>query len=183
MPSNRPNSGGGITVRLDAALDALRKERSAHDEKLEQERGFYERETQSRLNRLEEMITVALKKLDGKLDANTELTGQILLQTTKTNGRVNQLEDKSKNLKDDADKLFALVTKQEDATQGLRTDRTRFIQTISVVCGLLALLWMLFSDDIKARLSRPKTLEELIVISEQVVEKKVLPSSIKPKQP
>lgn len=161
-----------ITPRLDHAVETLRRERDEHDKHVARETDVMARENQSRFNRLEALIAESLKNLASKIDANTHLTGEILLQTTKTNGRVTALEK----------------TVGEDETKGLRggmaslmTDRTRALQTIALLATIGGLLWLFVGDEIKARgiINRPPA--EMETAAEAVIEKRVQPSALKPK--
>ena len=74
------------------------------------------------------------ERLEKKLDANTELTEKVLIQATKTNGRVTALEDKMKDL----------PTKVE--SQGNKI--SWIIGIGSAVCVLAGFIYMLVIKDI-----------------------------------
>lgn len=156
-----------ITPRLDAAVDSLRRERVEHDRHVARETDVMAQAYQTRFNRLEGLIAESLAKLEQKMDANTHLTGEILLQTTKTNGRVGALETSVRELRDD--------------TSTLKTDRTRALQTIAILTVIGGIFWMLAGDEIKRRGVLNPTPAEIETAAEAVIERRITPNSIKPK--
>ena len=156
-----------ITPRLDHAVETLRREREEHDRHVARETDVMAQAYQTRFNRLEGLIAESLGKLESKIDANTHLTGEILLQTTKTNGRVGVLERDCGEMKGEVASLM--------------TDRTRALQSIALLATIVGILWIFLGDEIKARGLINKSSAEIDTATEAVIERRVQPSALKPK--
>ena len=180
MP-HTPSTGTPITARirdvetrhehaLEKAITDLRRERAEQDHRRQHESEANHRIATARSASLEELVREELKKISAKIDENTRLTNQILLQAVKTNGRVDALE---KVCGDEKSGLCGEV-----AT--LKTAKTRALQTIAILTTIGGVLWVAWGDEIKARglLNRPAA--ELRDIVERKVAERVKPEALKP---
>lgn len=86
------------------------------------------------------------ERIEKELDANTDKTEAILIQATKTNGRVNGLEGFS----DETKKTIAILVKAvEQNKDSIRTLYIRSITAIVVASACLATIGYFFQANIK----------------------------------
>lgn len=86
------------------------------------------------------------ERIEKKLDANTEKTEAVLIQATKTNGRVNGLEGFSEETKKTIAVLVKAVEQNKDS---IKTLYIRSITAIAVASACLATIGYFFQSNIK----------------------------------